>query len=78
LTAANHFGSNPSRDIENQTRVTAYMNVHITVAIPRMAPTEISVAIQGSPTPSKACAKADSGSTSVYFTIPVSTRQAST
>ena len=39
---------------------------------------EIKVAIHGSPTLSKACAKADSGSTSVYLTIPVSTRQAST
>ena len=26
--------NNPSRDIENHTRVTAYMNVHITVAYP--------------------------------------------
>jgi hypothetical protein len=43
-----------------------------------MAPTEISVAIHGSPTLSKACAKADSGSTSVYFTMPVSTKQART
>ena len=61
-TAANHWGSSPSRDIENHTRVAAYMNVHITVAIPRMAPTEITVAIHGSPTSSNACAKADSGS----------------
>jgi hypothetical protein len=45
-TAANQLGSSPSRDIENYTRVTAYMNVHITVAIPRMAPPEIRVLIQ--------------------------------
>ena len=64
-TAANHLGSSPSRDIENHTRVTANMNVNITVAIPRIAPTEIRVAMLGRPTSSNACANADSESISV-------------
>ena len=64
-TLANHLGSSPSRDIENHTRVTANINVNITVAIPRIAPTEITVAMPGNPTSAKACANADSESSSL-------------
>ena len=71
--AENHFGSSPSRLIENQTRVTPSRKVSITVRMEITANAEMMVAITGSPTAWNATAKAASGSICVQFCMPVST-----
>jgi len=63
-TLANQPGSSPSRLIENHTRVTPSMNVNITVRMPMIAPTAITLASPESPTEANAEEKPLSGSMS--------------